>query len=294
MTPTRFLVGLTLGAFTACTPAGIRTPEVAPEVESLRVNGYDMTYVERGTGEPVLLVHGSLSDYRYWLGVMEPLSAKYRVVAVSLRHYYPERWEGDGDFSMRQHIADVAAFIRALGLRRVHLVGASRGGSLSLYLASAHADLVRTLTVAEFGAIPAFDTAAATTAARWKEMVVLLERGAVDEGVGKFIDYVNGPGSWQAIPEARREPFRDNAWTARGEARDKWPPFSCADAGRIDVPVLLVGGERSPPRFASALDALQGCLTRPERVVVRNASHGIPRQNPAGFSAAVLVFLAKH
>jgi hypothetical protein len=31
---------------------------------SLRVSGYDMTHVERGTGDPLVLVHGSLNDHR--------------------------------------------------------------------------------------------------------------------------------------------------------------------------------------------------------------------------------------
>ena len=30
------------------------------------VNGYDMTFVERGAGAPLLLVHGTLGDYRHW------------------------------------------------------------------------------------------------------------------------------------------------------------------------------------------------------------------------------------
>jgi pimeloyl-ACP methyl ester carboxylesterase len=64
------------------------------DVKKTRVNGYDMAYVEAGQGEPVVLVHGSLCDYRYWTLQMPAFSAAFRTISVSLRHYYPERWEG--------------------------------------------------------------------------------------------------------------------------------------------------------------------------------------------------------
>ena len=35
------------------------------KLSTMRVNGYDVAYIEAGQGEPVVLVHGSLCDYRY-------------------------------------------------------------------------------------------------------------------------------------------------------------------------------------------------------------------------------------
>jgi pimeloyl-ACP methyl ester carboxylesterase len=56
----------------------------------------------------------------------------------------------------------------------------------------------------------------------------------------------------------------------------------------------LIAGEKSPPLFAKLLDAIQSCLKRSERVVIRNSSHQMPRQNPTGFSEALLDFIVKH
>jgi len=82
----------------------------------LRVNDYDMAYVEAGAGAPMVLVHGTLSDYRYWGLQMAALGKVHRLIAVSLRHHYPERWDGVGSGDMAaEHIADLGAFIAALG-----------------------------------------------------------------------------------------------------------------------------------------------------------------------------------
>ena len=59
-----------------------------------------------------MLVHGSLSDSRYWKSQMGPLGRSRRVLAVCLRRYWPEAWNGEGGgFSVAQHAEDVLEFI---------------------------------------------------------------------------------------------------------------------------------------------------------------------------------------
>ena len=81
-------------------------------MQTLRVNGYDMAYLELGRGTPLVCVHGTLGDFRTWSAVLGPLSRHHRVIAVSLRHFFPEHWDGTGDrYRMAQHVADMIAFI---------------------------------------------------------------------------------------------------------------------------------------------------------------------------------------
>src|SRR5262245_50483921 len=60
------------------------------DLKELRLSDdYRIAYLEYGTGEPVVLIHGALSDYRIWLHQIEDLRRDYRVIALSLRASFP-------------------------------------------------------------------------------------------------------------------------------------------------------------------------------------------------------------
>jgi pimeloyl-ACP methyl ester carboxylesterase len=194
------VTSLLLGSCQSFTP---RTWILPPEAKALQANGYEMAYVEKGEGVPIVLVHGTLSDYRYWRTQMEPFGASYRVIAVSLRHAYPEPWNGEGDdFSVEQHSRDLLAFIKGLKAGPVHLVGHSRGGDVSILVARTEPSLVRTLTLADPAPLetmlPRTTEAAAAADTRRKFVSAALERlqqRDIDGGIGIFLDGTVGPGT---------------------------------------------------------------------------------------------------
>jgi pimeloyl-ACP methyl ester carboxylesterase len=63
---------------------------------------------------------------------------------------------------------------------------------------------------------------------------------------------------------------------------------------KFQFPVLMLTGEKSPKRYGEMLRAMRGCLPDGvgETVVIPNASHGMNRENPQDFDAAVLRFLS--
>jgi len=229
---------------------------------------------------------------------MEPFSEKYHTIAVSLRHYHPEPWRGDGDFRLSEHVADLIAFIKQLGAGAVHLVGHSRGATVALYAVAAEPTIARTLVFAEGGSgmsafAPSNPSEQEQTAADARSIRAKFAEGDIDGGLEVVITRISGTGAWQAIPEASRQVLRDNAWTLLAGQLDsaRWPALGCEDVRRLELPVLIVGGADSLPRWHLLLDKFQSCFQRPERVVIQNAGHAMSLMHPAAFNAAVLGFL---
>lgn len=257
-----------------------------------------MAYVEKGAGSTVVFVHGMLMDYRCFMAQMDPFAAKHRAIAVSLRHYYPARWDGRGTFSLAQHIDDVIAFIEQLNVGAVHLVGHSRGASLALYLARAP-HLVRTLTFAEGGVgiaafTPTLPGVAQRRAAVYQTMSQRLDRGDVEGALEVFTGFIAGPRGWEMTPERLRRWMRDNAGTLWGATQDVWPSLETADLERLAAPVLLLGAQHSPPIFAQTLDRIQSHLKHAQRRLVPNSFHLMQLTHPAAFNAFVMDFIARH
>ena len=248
----------------ACQTAPKPDWELPSGVKSLSANGYPISYFERGSGPTVVLVHGSLNDYRYWTPQIESLSSRFRIVSISLRHYYPELWKGQGEFSLKLHAEDLTAFIERLAVGPVFVVGWSRGGTVAVDVARSRPDLIRKLVLMDpalEALLPVPDGAPIedTRVVRARATEVYLKKGEIDAGLQYFFDSSNGAGAWNRLPEEQRRNRRDNAWTIIGQLGDV-ETVTCADLAQFKMPVLLMGGEQSPARHNRIRAAIQKCL----------------------------------
>ena len=289
--------GLSLFSLVAVT--SLSNPVVAQEcrpdyglkdLKELRLSDdYRLAYLDYGSGEPVVLIHGALSDYRDWLLQVEELRRDYRVIVPSRRTAFPnslsrspntpvaDTWSDSGD---------VIELIERLSVGPVHLIGHSAGGAVALEIAVRRPDLLRTLVLEE----PAVREGAPPP-----EMQSLLAsvteqigRGETTAAVRDFLNFTSGPGYFDALSAECQQIFTENAATVSIGPRP--PTMSCAEAGLVRVPVLYILGEFSP-LSSSPFD---GCLPQRVPVTISGASHGTHSDNPREFNEAIRAFIGKH
>jgi len=269
-------------------------------MKRLRVNGDDMAYIEVGQGPLLVCVHGALGDFRIWSPVLGPLSRRHRVISLSLPRFFPEHWDGiGGGFTIAQHVADVIAFIEALGVGAVHLMGHSRGGHIAFRVAQQRPELVQKLVLAEPGgdldaSLAATDRSAAARPplrAHVAQAAAKISAGDIEGGVAYFFDAIEGPGTWLRRTKAAQQPWLDNARTLLGQVDEQRQPYARGDAEAIGAPTLLIGGEDTPGSLPIVLRALAAHVPGARVVMIPNATHMMFEQDPVRFSAAVLDFL---
>jgi pimeloyl-ACP methyl ester carboxylesterase len=270
-------------------------------MQTLHVNGYDMAYLDVGQagGPPLVCVHGSLNDFRIWGCVIGLLSKQHRVICVSLRHFFPDHWDGKGDtFSIAQHVDDVIAFIEKLEAGPVDLLGHSRGGHIAFRVAQRRPDLLRKLILAEPGGEldesldPDFKPGPSPLAARFAACAAEIAKGDIDGGLQIFMDALEGPGAWKRIPATSKQLLRDNATTLLGQTRDQRPPFSKADAEAIRTPTLFIGGANTKGVLPKVLHALAANVQGARTEMIPGTTHPMFEQAPQRYCEIVLEFLA--
>jgi pimeloyl-ACP methyl ester carboxylesterase len=268
-------------------------------MQTLSVNGYDMAYLEVGQGPPLVCVHGTLGDFRTWSAVFGPLSKQRRVISVSLRHFFPEHWDGVGnDYLMAQHVADVIAFIEKLDPRPVDLMGHSRGGHIAFRVAELRPDLLRRIVLAEPGGEldqsldPAVAPGPSQRASRFVISAGKITDGDIDGGLMFFFDTIEGDGAWAHLPAAPKQQLRDNAYTLIGQVGENRQPYTRQQAESIKTPTLFVGGADTKGALPVVLRALAAHVPGARKAMIAGAGHWMFEQAPEEFSKIVLDFLA--
>lgn len=280
------------------------------------VNGVSLEYQESGSGTPVVLVHGGISDHRIWQEQRLALGRDHRAIAYSCRYHWPNApAPPEAGHSVEEHAADLQALVPALGAAPAHLVGNSFGGLLCLLVAIRAPELVRSLVLLEPFVLPFLVsmpprplellglalrhpvTAAAAVrfgARGLGPAQAAFERGDLQRGLELFTRAVLGPGGVARMTEARKAQAQDNLETFAAQLTHlAFPPLDVGDLRRISVPTLLLGGERSPALMRLLTDRLQELLPHAERVTIPGASHDAHVDNPSAVTDAIVTFLGR-
>ncbi len=98
-------------------------------------------YIEKGSGEPLILLHGNGENCGYFQGQIDVFAERYHVYAIDTRGH-GQTPRGDRPFTIRQFADDLLGFMDEYRIAKAHLLGFSDGGNIAMIFAMRHPDRV--------------------------------------------------------------------------------------------------------------------------------------------------------
>jgi pimeloyl-ACP methyl ester carboxylesterase len=110
-------------------------------MEKISINGISLAYDRRGTGAPLLLVHGFPLDHTTWELLLPHLEDDFDVIMPDLRGF-GQSDAPEGAYSVEQMAADLAALLDKIKIQKTYIAGHSMGGYVVLAFARAYPERV--------------------------------------------------------------------------------------------------------------------------------------------------------
>ena len=198
------------------------------------------TYFEKiGSGKTILCLHTAGRDCRQWHPLMEYFSDKYQMVALDMPGH-GKSWPLKGNVCIdepRAYGEFIYAFIKAIELEEVVVIGCSLGGNMTLFLAQKYPDTVNAIVAMEAadftptisaGSLEMIMNPLINLPNYNMEFTTSLIGANAEEDAVEFLKW----SVWQLTPQAQ---YGDLKAYSEFDMRN--------DMGQISCPVLLLRGE---------------------------------------------------
>jgi pimeloyl-ACP methyl ester carboxylesterase len=246
-------------------------------VPTVAANGLDIAYDVHGAGPPLILLHGATSIGREDFAAQIPLLSRAFLVHVpDARGHGRTRWDAAQGFRYDWLVDDVEAFADAIGLATFHVIGFSMGAMTALQLAARRPERLRTAVIVGI------------TTQREPRLSVarrLMDPARIDRDDHAFRtvlerrhDAGQGEGAWRRLLPA----------IAADVAAQ--PLLTPRDLRRIELPVLVVCGDRDPFVPVDHAWGMQRQLPDGRLFVAPECGHEVTAKKPALFNEAIAGF----
>jgi pimeloyl-ACP methyl ester carboxylesterase len=273
------------------------------QVQTATVHGRSVGYVEAGSGDLLLLIHGMAGTAENWGSVIEPLALRHAVVAPDFPGHGTSE-PGGGDYSLGSLASGLRDLMLTLGHERATLVGHSLGGGVALQFTYQFPEMVERLVLVSSGglgpdvspilraaALPGADLFIAATAGIGARAGSLLGSGLGKLGLRPSADVAEVARGYATLSDpARRRAFLATLRAVVGTdgqrvaARDR---LYLAEA----LPLLIIWGDRDPIIPVAHAEEAHAALPSSQLEIFEGAGHLPQLERPGRFVAVLQRFL---
>lgn len=218
-------------------------------------------YIERGSGKPLILLHGNGESGEYFTHQIEYFSKSRRVIAPDTRGH-GQSPRGTAPFSIRQFAEDLRDFMDGLSIQRADILGFSDGGNIALVFAVRYPERVDRLIV---------DGANLNTAGVRPSAQLPIELG------------------WRMVRRAARKSEEAKRKAERMNLMVNDPNIPEEELKKVTAPTLVMAGTRDMIKDAHTR-RIHALLPDAELKIIEG-DHFIAAKKPEAFNAAVADFL---
>lgn len=262
-------------------------------------------YLTAGQGEPLVLLHGIPQTSHEWRHVIPLLADRFRIIAPDLRGL-GDSSRATGGFDKKTVAADVWKLLNEhLGIDRFCLVGHDWGGPTAFALACAHQDAVRRLAILDV-AIPGDGADFSQGGRRWHHALFRtphFPEALFHEREHLIINWLFENYGYlpNCIPEADRAEYlrtysKPGAMSAMFGYYRALPEDAetnrafIARNGKLRIPVLALGGDKSFGRGIETLESLQRVADDVRGGLIPDSGHWVTEEQPEFVASALRQF----
>ena len=274
----------------------------------LAVEGQSLHYVDEGSGETLLFVHGNPTWSFYWHPLIEAFKATHRCVAVDHIGCGLSDKPVDYPYTLSTHVANLHNFVESLDLQEVTLIAHDWGGAIGLGAALKSPDRYSRIVLMNTGAFPppyipwriracripllgklavqgmnAFSRAALTMAT---EMPANMTADVKAGLLAPYDNWANRTAVYQFVKDIPASP-KHPTWQVLKEIEESLPTFA-------DRPVQLVWGMRDWCFRPSCLERFQAIWPHVSTEKIDDAGHFVVLDAPERIAATLTEFFARH
>jgi pimeloyl-ACP methyl ester carboxylesterase len=255
----------------------------------LRVGDVSLNYEVQGAGTDLVLIHGLGSDLTFWDAEAAVFASHHRVTRPDVRGFGGSD-KPAGPYSPAMFAHDLDGLFAACGIDAAHVVGISMGGVIAQRVALDFPRRVRSLVL-----VSTSSEVGPKSIAAWQRLAARIERDGFDAQTADA-SRAFSPLFAQRHPELVAEIGRRNAAcdpqgyaaAARAVSDYNWT----AELPRVTAPTLILQGlddQLTPPGGAVKLSR---ALPHARLLMVADAGHNLPMEQPLVFRDSVLAFTA--
>ena len=267
------------------------------ELRDLRFHFRDWTPA-RSDAQDLVLLHGYTGHARSWDAFTEAMSCDYRVLALDQRGHGETGWAAPDRYGTFEMVADLEAFVAALGLDRFVLLGLSMGGIVAIEYAGRRPSALERLVIVDIA--PEIATEGMRNIGQSVARSDVFD--SVEEAFARAREDNPIPPEAHHFHRVRNSLMRtaDGRWTYRYDRALRDPdnarPRPSVEEGwrsvaAIDVPTLLIRGEDSNILDREVADRMVRDIPDCRFVEVPGSGHSVPLDKPDAFLAAVRTLL---